>query len=68
MQEEPSFGQYYIGANANFAVVDRGEHAGPAPVTAGGRDPLDVWNPPVADVRPGGEEASASLDFGAEGK
>jgi hypothetical protein len=65
MQEDPAFGQYYVGANANFAVTPAGEGARPAPVVAGQRNPLDIWNTPVADVSPAGvgERATTTVDL-----
>src|SRR3954468_13976170 len=47
-REDPGFNDYYVGANANFAVVGPNESPRPAAVTAAGRDPYDAWNTPVA--------------------
>jgi hypothetical protein len=58
---------YYVGANASFAVVDPGERAAPAAVVSR-REPLDVWNPPVKDAATAtatataGDEATASIN------
>jgi hypothetical protein len=47
LREDPGFGDLYVGADANFAVVPVGETARPAPVTTADRDPYDIWNTPV---------------------
>lgn len=49
MRDDPSMGDVYWGANAEFAVRDEQDLGRPMRPEAqvGGRDPLDVWNTPV---------------------
>jgi hypothetical protein len=59
-QEEPGFNEYYVGANANFAVLADRERPRPAPAAGAARDPYDVWNTPVALPPPSSAYAPAT--------
>lgn len=66
LKDDPRADDYYVGANANFAVVPAGERAAP-PAVVYRRDPLDVWNTPVTDPGPTpADQATASIT--ADGK
>jgi hypothetical protein len=54
---------FYVGADANFAVVPAGETAAP-PAAVARRDPLDIWNTPVnaPAVAPPPADVQASIN------
>jgi hypothetical protein len=48
IQEEPSASQVYVGADANFAIIDPAEARRTSRPAETRREPLDVWNAPIA--------------------